>query len=379
MTLLESVPNFSEGRDPQVMERLAAAATAGGAFVLDSSADPDHNRLVLSLAGSASLSDGVFAAVAAAAESIDLGRHSGVHPRRGAADVIPFVPLGSSTLEEAAAAARALGDRIWDELHVPVHFYGAASPSAPRTLAEIRSGNPPPFDLGGASHPTAGSVAVGARPPLVAYNLVLNGVEIEEARRLAASLRESAGGVPGILALVFRVSAGIQLSMNLTRLGETPPGRAFEEAWKRLPPGATIASEEVVGLCPASAAAGCPGADGRLLESRLSAAAARAAARACRDRGTGSAGSEEMARLASRLEEEGESLAGLGFDDVLAGAERCAALRLVLRAGRVSSDGLELLLAVAGRGFAEAISSGVRKSFPERMAALDERIAALDP
>jgi glutamate formiminotransferase / 5-formyltetrahydrofolate cyclo-ligase len=369
--LLEAVPNFSEGRDVRLMSGLAAAASAGGAFVLDSSSDPDHNRLVLSLAGSSSLAEGVLAAVAAAVEGIDLGRHTGVHPRRGAADVVPLVPLGSATLEEAAAAARALGERIWSELRVPVHFYGAASGPRSLTLAEIRSGSPPAFALGSAPHPTAGSVAVGARPLLVAYNLVLEGIELEAARQLAASLRESAGGVPGILALVFRVSAGIQLSMNLTRLRETPPGRAFEEAWKRLPPGATIASEEVVGLCPAFAAVGCPEADGRLLEARLGAAAARSAAAACRAR---IPLSEEAARLASRLEAEADSLAGIGFDDVLAGAERCAALRLVLRAGRVSTEELDQLLAVAARGLADAIPNGVRGTFPDRMAALEARL-----
>jgi glutamate formiminotransferase / 5-formyltetrahydrofolate cyclo-ligase len=370
--LFEAVPNFSEGRDAELMSGLAAAASSGGAFVLDGSSDPDHNRLVLSLAGSASLAPGVLAAVASAVEGIDLRRHTGVHPRRGAADVVPLVPLGSSSLEEAAGMARAVGERIWDELRVPVHFYGAASSgSTPRTLAQIRSGTPPPFDLGSAPHPSAGSVAVGARPLLVAYNLVLAGIEMEAARALAASLRESAGGVPGSLALVFRVSAGIQLSMNLTRLHETPPGRAFEEAWKRLPPGSTIASEEVVGLCPAFAAVGCPGADGKLLEARLGAAAARSAASACRAR---EAGSEEMTRLASRLEAEAESLAGIGFDDVLTGAERCAALRLVLRAGRVSSHELDLLLAVAAQGFAGAIPSGVRGAFPDRVAALEARL-----
>jgi glutamate formiminotransferase / 5-formyltetrahydrofolate cyclo-ligase len=367
--LFEAVPNFSEGRDRELVGSLASSAAASGALVLDSSADPDHNRVVLSLAGSAGLADGVFAAVAAAVEGIDLGRHAGVHPRLGAADVVPFVPLGSATLDSAAVVARAFGERVWRELRVPVHFYGAASSSA-LTLASIRSGARPAYDLGSEPHPRAGSVAVGARPPLVAYNLVLAGVSVEAARALAASLRESAGGVPGIQSLVFKVSAGIQLSMNLTRLSVTPPGRAFEEAWRRLPAGATIASEEVVGLCPAFAAAGCPGADGKLLEARLGAAAARAAAAACRSRGS----SEELSRLADRLEAEASSLAGLGFDDVLAGAERCAALRLVLRAGRVSTPELDLVLAVAASGFAEAIPRAVRSSFPERIAALSARL-----
>jgi glutamate formiminotransferase / 5-formyltetrahydrofolate cyclo-ligase len=378
VTLWESVPNFSEGRDEGVIGALAAAAEVGGAALLDRSFDADHNRLVLSLAGTgADLVSGAFAAVAAAVAGIDLGRHAGVHPRRGAADVVPFVPLGSASLEGAAELARELGERIWRELRVPVHFYGAASAGIRAlTLAEIRSASPPAFDLGSGPHPTAGSVAVGARPLLVAYNLLLEGVDLAGARRLAASLRESGGGVPGIMALAFSVSAGVQLSMNLVKLRETTPGQAFEEAWKRLPPGARIASEEVVGLCPAFAAAGCPGADGRLLEARLGAAASRAAALLCRER---AAGSEEMALLAIRLEAEAESLAGIGFDDVLAGAERCAALRLVLRAGRVWTESLDRLLAVAARGLHEAVPAGVRASFPERLMALEARLAEPGP
>jgi glutamate formiminotransferase len=371
--LLEAVPNFSEGRDPAVLARIVGAAAAAGTGVLDSSFDADHNRLVLSLAGASSLAGGAFLAVEAAVEAIDLRRHSGVHPRRGAADVVPIVPLGSASLADAATLARALGERIWAELRVPVHFYGAASGPLPLTLAEIRSAAPPPFSLGAEPHPSAGSVAVGARPLLVAYNLVLEGIDVAGARRLAASLRESGGGVPGVMALVFTVTAGVQLSMNLTRLEQTPPGRAFEEAWQRLPAGARIASEEVVGLCPAFAAAGCPAADGKLLEARLGAAAARAAAAACRDR---AATSEEMARLAERLEAEAESLAGIGLDDLLAGAERCAALRLVLRAGRVWTEELDLMLEVAARGLRDALPGAVRRAFPERLAALDAR---LDP
>ena len=371
MILLEAVPNFSEGRDRELIGSLASSASSAGALLLDSSADPDHNRVVLSLAGGPALAAGVFAAVATAVERIDLGRHTGVHPRRGAADVVPFVPLGRASLEDAAAAARLFGERVWRELGVPVHFYGAAS-SGPKvvTLAGIRSSSPPPYDLGSAPHPRAGSVSVGARPPLVAYNLLLTGISPEAARSLASALRESAGGVPGVQALVFEVAAGTQLSMNLTRLRETPPGRAFEEARRRLPAGASIASEEVVGLCPAFAAAGCAGADGRLLEARLGAAAAAAAARTCRSRG-----GEEMTKLGLRLEDEAASLAALGFADALAGAERCAALRLVLRAGRVSSTELDRLLVVAAGGFLEAVDPAARSSFPERVAALEARLA----
>ena len=376
MNVFEAVPNFSEGRDPAVISSVAAAARDGGAAWLDSSFDADHNRLVLSLAGSAEpLVAGAFAAVAAAVEAIDLSRHFGVHPRRGAADVVPFVALGGGSSADAVALAHALGSRVWEELRVPVHFYGLASAgSSPLTLAEIRSAAPPAFDLGSSPHPTAGSVAVGARQLLVAYNLLLSGLDLDGARALARSLRESGGGVPGVMALVFEVSAGIQLSMNLTRLRDTPPGRAFEEAWARLPRGARIVAEEVVGLCPAFAAAGCPGSDGKLLEARLASAAARLGAVAARERG-----GEEALALAARLEAEAESLAGLGFDDVLAASERAATLRLVLTAGRVSSAEADGLLAVAARGLYEAIPPGVRASFPERLAALQARVLEPGP
>ena len=366
--LFESVPNFSEGRDPAVIDRIAAAAAEGGVEVLDRSLDGDHHRAVLTLAGSDPL-EGIFAAVASAVEAIDLGRHTGVHPRRGAADVVPIVPLGSASLAEAATLAHALGERIWSELRVPVHFYGAAGSS---TLAQVRSASPPPFDLGDRAHPTAGVTAVGARPLLVAYNLLLAGVSAAEAVAVAARLRESGGGIRGVQALVFAVAGGVQLSMNLNRLGETTPAGAREEARRRLPAGGSIVAEEVVGLCPAAAAGDCPAADGLLLEARLASAAARAAAAECARRGQAS---EEMRRLGERLAAEAVSLAGLGFANSLDGAERSAALRLVLRAGRLDLAEPDLLLEVAARGFREALPDSVASAFPERLAALDRRLA----
>jgi glutamate formiminotransferase len=368
MTLFESVPNFSEGRDSAVIDRLAGAAAAGGVHVLDRSFDPDHHRAVLSLAGCDPL-DGLFAAIALAVETIDLDRHAGVHPRRGAADVVPIVPLGSGSLAKAAELARALGERIWAELRVPVYFYGAAGQS---TLAQVRSANPPPFDLGDRPHPTAGVVTVGARPLLVAYNLLLAGVSPVEAAALAARLRESGGGVRGVQALVFAVAGGVQLSMNLNRPLETTPAVAREEARRRLPAGGSIVGEEVVGLCPAGAAAGSAAADGLLLEARLASAAARAAAAECGRRGTDS---EEMRRLGERLAAEADALAALGSADALDGAERSAALRRVLRAGRLDLAEPDLLLEVAARGFRDALGASVSRAFPERLAALDRRLA----
>ena len=312
--------------------------------MLDQSFDADHHRVVLTLAGT-ELLDGVFASVAAAVESIDLRSHTGVHPRRGAADVVPIVPLGSATLAEAALLARELGERIWSELRVPVHFYGAAGSGS--TLAQIRSPNPPPFDLGDLPHPSAGVVSVGAREPLVAYNLLLAGVSAAEASGVAGRLRESAGGVRGVQALVFAVAGGTQLSMNLTRVRETTPARARDAALRRLPAGGAIVSEEIVGLCPASAAAGCPAADGLLLEARLAAAACRAAA--------GLTASKE---LASRLEVEAVSLAGLGYADVLAGALRADALRSLLRSEGIVREELDEMLRVAELGFRSALGQG---------------------
>jgi len=369
--LFESVPNFAEGRDPAVVGRISAAAAAGGLHLLDSSSDHDHHRLVLSLAGSQPVS-GLFAAIAEAVSAIDLRSHLGVHPRRGAADVVPIVPLGSTSVASCLAVAQDLGEQVWSRLRVPVYFYGLAGA---HTLAAIRSPSPPPFDLGSSLHPSAGAVSIGVRRPLVAYNLVLDGVSLPAAREVASSLRESSGGVPGIQALVFEVAAGVQLSLNLTRLDETPPARARAEAERRLPAGGSVASEEVVGLCPVGAAAGCPAADGRLLEARLAAGASGAAALLCRSLAAGSARSEEMAGLARRLAEEAAALSRLGFGDALAGAERAEAVRRVLAAGGVAEAELDGMLSVAARGFRAALTAEEVGRFPERVAALDRWLA----
>jgi glutamate formiminotransferase / 5-formyltetrahydrofolate cyclo-ligase len=338
--------------------------------VLDRSFDADHHRVVLTLAGT-SVAEGVFAAVAAAVETIDLRAHAGVHPRRGAADVVPIVPFGSDSLAEAALVARALGERIWTELRVPVHYYGAAGGSS---LAQIRSANPPPPDLGDEPHPTAGVVSVGAREPLVAYNLLLAGVSVAEASGMAARLRESSGGVRGVQALVFAVAGGTQLSMNLNRLRETAPALAREEARRRLPAGGSILAEEIVGLCPASAAGGCAAADGLLLEAHLAAAAARVAAGICASRAA-SGRREEMVALAARLEAEAASLGLLGFEDALPGGERAAALPPVLRAAGIVDDELDAMLRVAAVGFREALGPLQLRQFAERVEALDRRLA----
>jgi glutamate formiminotransferase / 5-formyltetrahydrofolate cyclo-ligase len=362
-SLFESVPNFSEGRDGGTVAAIAGAAVS--AHVLDADADPDHNRAVISLAGfGPGLVDALAASVQVAIERIDLRQHRGVHPRVGAADVVPVVPLGATPLTLCRELARELGERIWQQLRVPVYFYGDS-----QSLADIRAGRGR-LDLGGPTlHPTAGAVCVGARQKLVAFNAILADVDVSDARALARSLREGAGGVRGVQALVFELSGGrVQLSMNLFRLDETTPEAVVAELERR---GVAISSQHVVGLCPAAVAN--PAAAGRLLEGRLAAAAARAGADRCSE-----VGGEEHVALARRLQQESEGLAALGMDqsELLAGAERAAALVPVLRAAGVLDGELEAMLGAAATGLRAALRSETRSAHQARLAALDQRLSS---
>jgi glutamate formiminotransferase len=360
-SLFESVPNFSEGRDRALIEAIAGAASP--ALLLDVDADDDHNRTVVSLAGfGPHLMDALMASVRIAVQLIDVREHHGVHPRVGSADVVPIVPLDSTPLSRCQDVARELGERIWSELRVPVYFYGQG-----QSLADIRGGRGR-LDLGGPGlHPTAGAVCVGARPKLVAFNVLLEGVDVAAARALARSIRESGGGMRGVHALVFEVSDGrVQLSMNLFRLEETTPAMVAAELERR---GVQIGSQQVVGLCPAAVAN--PAGSGRLLEARLAAAAAHAGATRCSARG----GDEHVA-LARRLNQESESLAQMGVDqaDLLVGAERAAALVPVLKAAGALNDELEAVLVTSATGLREAVSGETRATYAARVAALDKRL-----
>lgn len=342
--LFESVPNFSEGRRAEIIAEVAGAAAH--AHVLDIDADADHNRVVVSLAGQGpDIVDALAASIQVAARRIHLREHKGVHPRVGAADVIPIVPLGGASLDSARALAQGLGTRIWEELRIPVFFYGYGER---HTLADIRAGRVRP-NLGGPElHASAGAVCVGARPLLVAFNVLLPGLEMRAARALARSLRESAGGMRGVQALVFDLPGDVlQLSLNLFRLDETPPSAVIAELERR---GVDVGPQEVIGLCPAAVAV--PAAAGRLLEARLAAAAARRGAQLC-----AALSDEEHTRLGGRLEEEAAELAALGIDraDLLAGAERTVALVPVLRAAGVLVPELEAMLEVAARGLRSAL------------------------
>jgi glutamate formiminotransferase / 5-formyltetrahydrofolate cyclo-ligase len=364
-SLFESVPNFSEGLDASIVAAIAGAARARQAHVLDVDADPDHNRAVISLAGLGSnLVEALVAAVGAAVERIDVRRHRGIHPRVGAADVLPIVPLGATSLALCRELAHQIGERIWADLRVPVYFYGEG-----QSLADIRGGRGR-LSLGGpALHPSAGAVCVGARDSLVAFNVMLPGVDATAARALARSLRESAGGMRGVQALVFELPGGrVQLSMNLFRLEETAPGAVVAELERR---GVEIGSQHLVGLCPAVVANHAS--TGRLLEARLAASAARAGADRCLERG----GDEHLA-LSRRLSREAEQLATLGIDqgELLIGAERTAALVPVLRAAGALNEELRMILEVAATGLREAITPDTATAYAARIEALDRRLSA---
>jgi len=287
---LESVPNFSEGRDPATIDALAAALQSGGARLLDVHSDADHNRSVYTLVGSAEpLVESLVAGIACAAERIDLRRHEGAHPRIGAADVVPLVPLADEDEERARQAAVELAGRVGEELGLPVFLYGELGKG--RGPAFFRRGGPGELqrrvDAGEvvpASGPLrlseqAGGVLVGMRRPLIAFNVNLRG-SLEAAREVAAVVRETGGGFPGVRALGIELpSAGlVQVSMNV----EDWEAAALHEIVERVEReaasrGADVVGSELVGLMPAGAAAAAAGAalriDGfdpsRVLELRL--------------------------------------------------------------------------------------------------------------
>jgi glutamate formiminotransferase len=271
MTRLECVPNLSEGRRPEVVARLAAAAAVPGVQTLDLSSDVDHNRSVLTLAGEPeALHRGLLGLYAAAVAEIDLRRHEGVHPRVGAVDVAPFVALGDTPPALAVAAAERLGAAVADRFALPVYLYEqAARRPERRSLAEIRKGNlaglerrlatDPAWqpDFGPARlHPTAGAAVIGARFFLLALNLPLDTADVAVARALARRLRESSGGLPAVRALgVYLASRGrAQLSMNLIDFRRTSLATLLERAHREAAALSVELGElEVIGLVPEAA------------------------------------------------------------------------------------------------------------------------------
>ena len=270
---LESVPNFSEGRDRDTIAAIEAALAAR-ADLLDVHADADHNRSVFTLVGSErELGDALLGGIACAKERIDLRRHEGAHPRIGAADVVPIVPLRSEQMERARRCVLELAERIAAELDLPVFLYGESAPG--RGPAFFRRGGPGELqrrldagelapDLGPSRlHPSAGGTIVGARRPLIAFNVNLRGASLEVAREIAALVRERDGGYPGVRALGLELpGAGIvQVSMNV----EDYEAAALHEIVERVTAeaesrGAEVAGSELVGLMPAGAAVAAAGA-----------------------------------------------------------------------------------------------------------------------
>lgn len=272
--LIECVPNVSEGRRTAVVDAIArAASTVPGAHLLDRTSDVDHNRSVLTIAGAADpVAAAVEAAVGVALERIDMREHQGRHPRLGAVDVIPFVPLGDTTMDECVALARASGARIAARHALPVYLYAAAATRPERrVLADIRrpqfeglaammatEGGEPDFGPR-TPHPTGGAVVVGARPFLVAWNINLESADLTLARRIASAIRERDGGLPRVQALGLLLDdLGVaQVSMNLLDTSVTPMWRVWAEV-ERLAheAGVGLRESELIGLAPQAALLG---------------------------------------------------------------------------------------------------------------------------
>ncbi len=269
--LIESVPNYSEGRRLEVVDELAAAVTSTpGVHLLDRTSDASHNRSVLTLAGEAdAVTRALEATVAVAIREIDMEAHTGEHPRIGAVDVVPFVPLGETTMDQAIAQARMFGRSIAERYGIPVYLYARAAARPDRTRpADVRrggyeglrdeiatSGRGP--DFGPArTHPRAGAMAVGARPFLIAWNINLDSRDVDLAKRIARRVRESGGGLPAVQANGFMIEEldCAQVSMNLLDFETTPVWRVWEEVRAvAAEDGVGLRESELIGLAPLAA------------------------------------------------------------------------------------------------------------------------------
>lgn len=267
--IVECVPNFSEGRRPEVVREIAAAiASVPGVKVLDQEMDANHNRCVITFIGDRTgVAEAAMAGARKAVERIDMNQHHGEHPRIGALDVLPFVPVAGITMEGCVELARSVGKRIADELGVPVYLYEAAATRPDRKdLPNLRRGEyeglretigtdpdrKPDFGVA-KMHPTAGATVVGARPILIAWNVDLATKDVAVAKRIARAIRESSGGLPSVRAKGFELADRglVQVSMNMVDYRRTSLVRVFDEiralAAKE---GVEIAESEIVGLTP---------------------------------------------------------------------------------------------------------------------------------
>ena len=268
-TLVECVPNFSEGRDKAKVDDIVDAMKMDGVYLLDREMDSDHNRCVITLVGEReAIQEAAIRGVGRAAELIDLNQHQGAHPRMGAADVVPFIPIDGVTIEDCVAMAKHVGAEIWRRYQVPIYLYEAAAATPERqNLENIRRGqfegireeiatNPARRpDFGEAAvHPTAGATVVGARKFLVAYNVFLNTTDVDIAKKIAKAVRQSSGGFRFVKGAGFLVRGLAQVSMNLTDFEQTPVHRVFEFVKREAARyGAVPLSSEIVGLIPKKA------------------------------------------------------------------------------------------------------------------------------
>lgn len=267
--IVECVPNFSEGRDTAKVDAIVAAMReVPGVFLLDQSSDADHNRSVVTIVGEpAAVAEAAIRGVGKAAELIDMTHQIGAHPRIGATDVVPFIPVEGITLEECAELAREVGREIWNRYQIPVYFYEAAARRPERkNLENIRRGQFEGLheevlrdpdrspDIGEPRlHPTAGATVVGARTFLIAYNINLNTPDVEIAQKIARAVRFSNGGLRHVKAMgVFLASRNhAQVSMNLTDFEQTPVHRVFATVKREAERyGVSIAGSEIIGLMP---------------------------------------------------------------------------------------------------------------------------------
>jgi glutamate formiminotransferase len=270
--LIECVPNFSEGRDLARVDALVTAMLeVPGVFMLDRSSDPDHNRSVVTIAGEPeAVAEAALRAVGKAAELIDLTQHSGAHPRIGATDVLPFVPIAGCTMDECVTLARRVGQQIWERYQIPVYFYeAAATRPGRRDLENIRKGQFEGLreaalqdpdrspDIGEPRlHRSAGAVAVSARKPLIAYNIVLNTPDVSIATKIARTIRFSSGGLRYVKAIGIDLkSRGLaQVSINLTDFEQTSLHVVFEMVKREAQRyGCSIENSEIIGLIPRKA------------------------------------------------------------------------------------------------------------------------------
>jgi glutamate formiminotransferase / formiminotetrahydrofolate cyclodeaminase len=268
-TLVECVPNFSEGRNKAVVDAIVEAMKVPGVYLLDREMDSDHNRCVITLVGDReAIAEAAIRGVGKASELIDLTKHQGAHPRIGAADVVPFIPIEGVTIEDCAAIARHVGVEIWQRYKIPVYLYESAATTPERqNLENIRRGqfeglredilvNPgrkPDFG-DSRCHATAGATVVGARKALIAYNVFLNTTDVDVAKKIAKAIRFSSGGLRYVKAAGFEVRGLAQVSMNLTDFEQTPIARVFEFVKREAARyGVMPLSSEIVGLIPKKA------------------------------------------------------------------------------------------------------------------------------